>query len=128
MWILIGLCVLINFLLAHRRFCIGDMQRIAFTMKIQPGSEEEYRRRHQQVWPELLADLKQAGCSRYSIYMRGLDLFAYMEVEDFQRFLGVMAGSSVSERWEQYMSGILIRETDPATGFPFVLQEVFHLD
>jgi L-rhamnose mutarotase len=97
-------------------------------MKIKPGSEEEYRRRHQQVWPELLADLKQAGCSRYSIYMQGLDLFAYMEVEDFQRFLSLMAESSASEHWEEYMSDILIRETDPATGFPFVLPEVFHLD
>ena len=104
------------------------MQRIAFTMKIKAGTEEEYRRRHQQVWPELLADLKQAGCSRYSIYMRGLELFAYMEVEDFQRFLSVMAASRASEHWEQYMSDILIRETDPATGFPFVLPEVFHLD
>jgi L-rhamnose mutarotase len=104
------------------------MQRIAFIMKIKPGSEEEYSRRHQQVWPELLADLKQAGCSRYSIYMRGLELFAYMEVEDFQRYLTVMAASQASERWEQYMSDILMRETDPATGFPFVLPEVFHLD
>jgi len=104
------------------------MQRIAFTMKIQPGSEEEYRRRHQQVWPELLADLKAAGCSRYSIYIRGLDLFAYMEVEDFQQFRSIMATSRVSERWEQYMSDILIRETDPSTGFPSVLSEVFHLD
>jgi L-rhamnose mutarotase len=60
--------------------------------------------------------------------MRGLELFAYMEVEDFQRFLSVMAASQVSERWEQYMSDILIRETDPATGFPFMLPEVFHLD
>ena len=104
------------------------MQRIAFTMKIKPGSEEEYRWRHQQVWPELLADLKQAGCSQYSIYMRGLELFAYMEVEDFQRYLTVMATSQASEHWEQYMSDILIRETDPATGFPPVLPEVFHLD
>ena len=104
------------------------MQRIAFTMKIKAGSEEEYRRRHQHVWPELLADLKQAGCSRYSIYMWGLELFAYMEVEDFQRFLSVMAASKASERWEQYMSDILMRETDPTTGFPSVLPEVFHLD
>ncbi|HBE24197.1 MAG TPA: L-rhamnose mutarotase, partial [Ktedonobacter sp.] len=29
------------------------MQRIAFTMRIKPGTEEEYRRRHRQVWPEL---------------------------------------------------------------------------
>ncbi|SRR6266487_3099561 len=104
------------------------MERIAFTMKIKAGSEEEYRKRHQQVWPELLADLKKAGCSRYSIYMRGLELFAYMEVEDFQRFLNIMAASQVSERWEQHMSDILVRETNPATGFPFVLREVFHLD
>ncbi|GAC1636181.1 MAG: L-rhamnose mutarotase [Ktedonobacteraceae bacterium] len=104
------------------------MQRIAFTMHIKAGSEEEYRKRHQQVWPELLADLKQAGCSRYSIFLHGLDLFAYMEVEDFQHFLRAMAASRVSERWEEYMSDILLREIDPSTGFPPVLSEAFHLD
>jgi L-rhamnose mutarotase len=104
------------------------MQRIAFTMSIKPGTQEEYRRRHQQVWPELLADLKRAGCSRYSIYLQGVNLFAYMEVEDFQHFLSVMGASQVGERWEQRMSDILIREIDPATGFPYVLPEVFHLD
>ena len=104
------------------------MQRIAFTMKIKPGSEEEYRRRHEQLWPELLADLKQAGCSRYSIYLRGLDLFAYMEVDDFQRYLSHMATSQAASRWEERMSDILIREVDPTTGFPYVLPEVFHLD
>ena len=104
------------------------MQRIAFTMKIKPGSEEEYARRHQNVWPALLADLKQAGCSRYSIYRQGLNLFAYMEVEDFQQFLNKMATSNASERWEKQMSDILIREVDPATGFPAVLPEIFHLD
>jgi L-rhamnose mutarotase len=104
------------------------MQRIAFTMRIKPGSEDEYRRRHRQVWPELLADLKRAGCQNYSIYLRGTELFAYMEVEDFERYLSVMAESEVASRWEAYMSDILIRETDPATGFPSVLPEVFHLD
>jgi L-rhamnose mutarotase len=104
------------------------MQRIAFTMKIKPGSEEECRARHQRVWPEMLADLKKAGCHRYSIYARGLDLFACMEVEDFQQFLSVMNASQAASRWEEYMSDILIRETDPATGFPYVLPEVFHLD
>ena len=104
------------------------MERIAFTMRIKPGSEEEYRQRHRQVWPELLAVLKHAGCQNYSIYLRDTELFAYMEVENFQRFLSVMAGSPVSERWEQYMSDILLREIDPTTGFPPVLPEEFHLD
>ena len=104
------------------------MQRIAFIMSIKPGSEEEYRRRHRQVWPELLADLKRAGCQNYSIFLRGTELFAYMEVADFQRYLATMAASDASKRWEAQMSDILIRETEAATGFPPVLEEVFHLD
>jgi L-rhamnose mutarotase len=111
-----------------QRRSVETMQRIAFTMKIKPGSEEEYRKRHQHVWPEMLADLKKAGCQRYSIYARELDLFAYMEVEDFQRYLSIMAESRASQRWEAYMSDILIREVDPDTGFPPLLPEVFHLD
>ncbi|HEU5227706.1 MAG TPA: L-rhamnose mutarotase [Ktedonobacteraceae bacterium] len=104
------------------------MQRIAFTMRIKPDTEEEYRRRHQQVWPELLADLKRAGCQNYSIYLRGTELFAYMEIEDFQHYLEIMATSQASERWEAQMSDILIREVEASTGFPPVLEEVFHLD
>ncbi len=104
------------------------MQRIAFTMRIKPGTQEEYRRRHRQVWPELLADLKRAGCKNYSIYLRDTELLAYMEVEDFERYLEIMATSQASERWEDQMSDILIRETEAETGFPPVLEEVFHLD
>jgi L-rhamnose mutarotase len=104
------------------------MQRIAFVMHIKAGGEQEYRLRHQQVWPALLADLKGAGCQNYSIFARGLDLFAYLEVEDFQRFLQTMASSEANERWQASMSNILSLEADPTTGFPFVLEEVFHLD
>ena len=88
----------------------------------------EYRRRHRQVWPELLTDLKRAGCQNYSIYLRDTELYAYMEVDDFQRYLEIMAASRASKRWEAQMSDILIRETEANTGFPSVLEEVFHLD
>jgi L-rhamnose mutarotase len=104
------------------------MQRVAFIMRIKPGTQEEYRRRHQQVWPELLTDLKRAGCKNYSIYLLDTELFAYMEVDDFQRYLEIMAASHASERWEAQMSDILIRETAAATGFPPTLEEVFHLE
>jgi L-rhamnose mutarotase len=103
------------------------MQRIAFLMKIKPGTEAEYRRRHQQVWPEMLADLKRAGCQNYSIYLHGTDLFAYMEVEDFSHYLDIMATSQASQRWEEQMADILIRDTTAETGFPPLLEEVFHL-
>ena len=104
------------------------MQRVAFMMRIKPGTQEEYRRRHLQVWPELLADLKRAGCQNYSIYLRDTELFAYMEVADFQRYLEIMATSRARQRWEAQMSDILIRETEATTGFPPVLEEVFHFD
>lgn len=103
------------------------MQRIAFTMRIRPGTQEEYRRRHQAVWPALLADLTAAGCRNYSIYLRGEELFAYMEVEDFSAYLQKMASSEASARWETQMSDILIRDLDSTTGFPPTLEEVFHL-
>lgn len=104
------------------------MQRIAFLMRIAPGTEEDYERRHQSVWPEMLAELKAAGCHNYSIFRDGLHLFAYLEVDDLDRYRAYLAESDVAARWEAHMSDILIREVDPATNFPPVLPEIFHLD
>jgi L-rhamnose mutarotase len=53
------------------------MERIAFAMRVRPDHEAGYRRRHKDVWPEMLRALKNGGCSNYSIYKRGRDLFAY---------------------------------------------------
>jgi L-rhamnose mutarotase len=104
------------------------MQRIAFLMRIQPGTEDEYERRHAAVWPEMLAELKSAGCHNYSIFRSGLRLFAYLEVEDLHAYLQYLAASEVAARWEAFMGDILLREVDPTTGFPPLLSEVFHLD
>ncbi len=104
------------------------MQRIAFTMKIKDGHEEQYREHHRHVWPDMLAALQQAGCHNYSIYARGQDLFAYMEVDDFAHFLATMNASEANRRWQQMMSAHMTSDIDPTTNFPFVLEEVFHLD
>lgn len=76
----------------------------------------------------MLQALKSAGCRNYSIYRRGQDLFAYMEVEDFQAFLKLMAANPDSGRWEAYMAGIMERGILPETDFHERLVEVFHLD
>lgn len=104
------------------------MQRIAFLMEIKPGTEAEYQRRHQQVWPEMEAELKAAGAHNYSIFRDGVHLFAYLEVDDVNRYRDYLAASKVAATWETHMSDILIREVDPATNFPALLPEVFHLD
>jgi L-rhamnose mutarotase len=104
------------------------MQRVAFLMRIVPGTEEEYERRHQQVWPEMMAELRAAGAHNYSIFRFGLQLFAYLQVDDLDRYRAYLAESEVAAKWEAQMSDILVREVDPATNFPWLLPEVFHLD
>ena len=97
-------------------------------MRVKAGSEQEYRRRHEAVWPEMLRALKDAGCSNYSIYMKGQDLFAYLEVGDFESFKRQMSSNADAQRWEEQMAPIMERAIQPKTGFHEVLPEVFHLD
>jgi L-rhamnose mutarotase len=97
-------------------------------MAVKPGCQEEYKKRHQAVWPELLRDLKSAGVRHYSIYLSGSQLFAYMEVEDFDAFRNTMASSEANGRWGAFMAPILEHHADPKTSFPHPLEEVFHLD
>ncbi len=104
------------------------MERVAFAMKLLPGAEAEYRRRHANVWPEMLDALRAAGCHDYSIYQRGDDLFGCFEVEDFDRFRAAMDASEVNARWQAEMASLIDPLTDPATGFHTRLTEVFRLD
>ena len=104
------------------------MERVGFTMRLLPGAEAEYRRRHAAVWPEMLAALKAAGARDYSIFIRDDDLFAYLEVEDFGAFRAAMAANPVNDRWQADMASLIDPLTDPATGFHRRLDEGFHLD
>ena len=104
------------------------MERVGFTMRLLPGQEAEYRQRHAAVWPEMLDALKAAGVRDYSIFIRGDDLFAYLEVEDFAAFRASMAAQPVNDRWQAEMAELIDPLTDPGTGFHQRLEEVFHLD
>ena len=104
------------------------MKRIGFVMRLLPGAEAEYRRRHANVWPEMLAELKAAGASNYSIFLDGDRIFGYLEVEDLARFQRHMNASDVNARWQADMGVLIDPLTDPATGFHRQLDEVFHLE
>jgi len=104
------------------------MERVGFTMRLLPGQEAEYRRRHAAVWPEMLDALKAAGARDYSIFLNGIDLFAYLEVDDFARFREQMAAAEINDRWQAEMAELIDPLTDPATGFHQRLEEIFHLD
>lgn len=104
------------------------MERLAFKMKLKPGCQEEYRRRHAQVWPEILQLLKETGVSDYSIFLdEETDiLFAVQKVsgENNSQQLGHV---EVQQRWWSYMADIMeVNPDDSPISIP--LPEVFHAD
>ena len=104
------------------------MERVGFTMRLLPGQEAEYRRRHADVWPDMLDALRAAGARDYSIFIHGDQLFAYLVVDDFAAFRASMAASPVNDRWQAEMASLIDPLTDPTTGFHQRLEEIFHID
>lgn len=86
------------------------MKRHAFTMKLKPGFEEEYKKRHDEIWPDLEQVLSESGIQKYVIYLEEDTgtLFAYQELED--GFKDV-SSNPVVQKWWLYMKDIM--ETHP---------------
>ncbi|HAL74792.1 MAG TPA: L-rhamnose mutarotase [Clostridiales bacterium] len=101
------------------------MQKFAWRARIVPGSEAEYIRRHDEIWPEMTAVLNEAGIHNYSIWLSGLDLFGYYECADIDLATRVQGSSLVVARWNEYMKDILIMDFDPETGTTPPLKQVF---
>ena len=103
------------------------MERVAFKMKLFPGFEEEYQRRHDLIWPDLKVLLKESGISAYSIFLdiETNTLFAYLTIEDKTK-LSELPSFNIMKTWWEYMKDIM--ETNP-DGSPVTipLKEVFHL-
>lgn len=103
------------------------MEQIAFRMRLRPGQVAEYRRRHDEIWPELVALLKQSGISDYSIFHDAADgsLFAVLRrAEDHA--MDKLPEQAVMRRWWDAMAELM--ETNPDRS-PIVapLERVFHL-
>jgi L-rhamnose mutarotase len=102
------------------------MIRIARIAKLKPGCEAEYIKRHKEVWPEVLELIKDSGVKNYSIYISGLDLFSYLEVDDWDEAIEKMLGDKVGDKFQEYMAP-LMDSNDPKS--PWVnIEEVFHLN
>jgi L-rhamnose mutarotase len=105
------------------------MQRIAFIIRLRPGADPvEYKRRHDEIWPEMLAALRSAGLHNYSIFRDGSTLFAYVEVENLEKMKATLADDPVNARWQAYMRDMIEHDLDPETGFLRLLPEMFHMD
>lgn len=104
------------------------MAHYAWVLEVRPGYEEEYKRRHDEIWPELAADIRAAGLRNYNIFRYGLTLFGYFECDDLEAAKKVLAASAANRRWNEYMAPIMKIEIDPSTNFPYLLPLMFHQD
>jgi len=106
------------------------MERVCFISRVRPELLDEYRRRHDEVWPEMQASLRRAGWGNYSLFLStdGL-LVGYLETDDYAAALDRMAQTDVNERWQAEMKKYFAGEQEqrPDEGFTR-LPEIFHLD
>lgn len=68
--------------------------------RLKPGAEDRYEVYHRAVWPEVVAKIREAGITRYFIFRDGLDLFHFIECEDYDRAVAEIAKDPTSMRWE----------------------------
>jgi len=104
------------------------MASYAWVLEVRPGYEEEYKRRHDEIWPEMLAALKTAGFRNYNIFRHGLTLFGYFECDDLEEMNRKIAADPVNARWQAWMAPIMKIDVDPQTGAAFLLPRQFHMD
>ena len=104
------------------------MEKYAFRMQLNPGMEAEYRRRHDAIWPELEALLKDAGVSDYSIHLdreTGALFGVLWRREDHG--MADLPSHPVMQKWWAYMADIMATKPDnEPVAVP--LETVFHME
>ena len=105
------------------------MERYAWRAVLKPVMKEEYKKRHDEIWPELVEVLKQAGIENYSIFIAGDELFGYYECKYGVEYAGrVQAESPVVARWNEYMKAVMDMPVDERTGAQPLLEQAFYLE
>ena len=103
------------------------MERLLFTFRLAPGTEAEYERAHAEIWPELVADLRAAGWSNYTLFRRGLQVFAYAECEPTAaEAIARIEASEVNARWSAMIRALMTECVD-ADGRLLTADELWHL-
>jgi L-rhamnose mutarotase len=104
------------------------MHRHAFKMKLKPGNVAEYKKRHDEIWPELSREIRAAGISDYSIFLdeETLTLFAVQKLGE-KNSAAALPDSPVVRKWWDSMAPLMeVHPDNSPVAKP--LHEVFHLD
>ena len=102
--------------------------RKTFIMQLNPGCEEEYKKRHDELWPEMKQLLKSHGVHNYSISLcrETNELFGYAEIDSEEQWSNI-ADTEECQKWWKYMGNIMVTNADNSP-VSTQLNEVFYLE
>ena len=104
------------------------MASFAWILKVRPGYEEEYKRRHDELWPEMDAALRALGVEILPHLPPWTGSDWIFRDRRSGRHDRLSKDDPVNARWSEYMAPIMQIDIDPATGFPFLLPRQWSLD
>jgi L-rhamnose mutarotase len=96
--------------------------------RLRPGREDNYEEYHRAVWPEVLAEIRRAGITKYVIFRDGLDLFHYIECEDYDHAIEDIAKDPTSIRWETEIATMMAVTHDFSGEGSDRMKMIFDLD
>ena len=104
------------------------LQRACFTFEIYPDKADEYKKRHDEIWPELVELIQKSGLKNYSLFRRGAQIIAYVECHpDIETAFAKVGGGEVNTRWAEWFEDVIVSLVDE-DGNLYWAEEVWHLD
>ena len=104
------------------------MQTVAFKMKLNPGQTAEYKKRHDEIWPELKKLLKENGISDYSIFLdEETNILFAVQKQDGNGSSQDLGTTEIVNKWWAYMADVMETNADNSP-VSVSLTEVFHMD
>ena len=96
------------------------MTKLVQRLHVKTGMLDEYKRRHDEIWDEMLDLIRQCGIHNYTIWSFDGDLFAYCEIDDLKVYETLLRESDVKRKWDEYMSDIItVDKADAQLMFEF---------
>lgn len=101
--------------------------RVGIHTRLKPGEVKRYEEYHRAVWPEVLAAIKRVGIHQYDIFRDGLDLFHYIECDDYDRAIAELAHDPVNIKWQAEMAPMMAVAHDYSGGSRDRMPLIFEL-
>jgi L-rhamnose mutarotase len=101
--------------------------KVGLHTRLKPGVEDRYEAHHKDVWPEVLAGMRRAGIAQYVIFRDGLDLFHFIECDDYDSAIAKLAQSPTNQRWEAEMAPMTTVAHDFSGKGSDRMQQIFEL-